>query len=409
MKKYYPHLYVQVLIAISLGILIGTYFPETGEKMKPLGDGFIKLIKMMIAPIIFCTIVTGIASMGSIKQIGRVGGKALIYFEILTSISLIIGLMAVHIIQPGAGMHVNTASLDSSAIKVAPAMHLSDFLMNIIPSTIVSPFVTGDILQVVFLSILTGIALSLIGDSGKAIIAALTTLSQLLFKIISIIMLIAPLGAFGAMAYTISKYGIGTLASLGQLMATFYLTCIIFVFGVLGIICKLCGVSIWKFLAYIRDELLIVLGTSSSEAGLPGMMRKMEALGCSKSIVGLVIPTGYSFNLDGSCIYFTIAAIFIAQATGTPLTMTQELTMLGILLLTSKGAAGVTGSGFITLAATLSSTHLIPVAGLTLILGIDRFMSEARAITNIIGNGVATIVIAKWEGELDGEKVKAIS
>jgi aerobic C4-dicarboxylate transport protein len=404
-KKLIHSLYFQVIIAIILGVLLGHFHPELGEKMKPLGDGFIKLIKMIIAPVIFCTVVVGIAGMEDLKKVGRVGGKALIYFEVVTTIALVLGLVAVNLIKPGEGIHASVASLDTKALdsytKAASSQSITDFILNIIPSTLVDAFAKGEMLQVLFLSVMVGFALSLSGAPAKPITRAIETVSHLFFKIVEMIMRVAPIGAFGAMAFTISKYGIGTLASLGQLMAAFYLTCFLFIAVILGTVSKCCGISIWKFLYYIRDELLIVLGTSSSESALPRLMRKMEKLGCAKSVVGLVIPTGYSFNLDGTCIYFTMAAIFIAQATDTPLTLTQELTVLGVLLLTSKGAAGVTGSGFITLAATLTTIGTIPVAGLALILGIDRFMSEARAITNIIGNGIATIVIAKWEKELD--------
>lgn len=411
-KKLYSSLYVQVLVAIAIGVILGHFYPEMGEKMKPFGDAFIKLIKMIIGPVIFCTVVVGIASMEDLKKVGRVGGKALLYFEVLTTIALVIGLVAVNLLRPGVGINADVASLDANALKtytkVAESQSLVDFLLHIIPSTVVDAFAKGEILQVLFISIVVGIALASLGIRGKPMIGAIEGVSHLLFKIVEMIMRFAPVGAFGAMAFTISKYGIETLSSLGALIFTFYLTCFLFVGVVLGIIAKLCGFNLWKFLNYIRDELLIVLGTSSSESALPRLMNKMQKLGCSKSVVGLVIPTGYSFNLDGTCIYFTMAAIFIAQATNTELTLTQELTILAVLLITSKGAAGVTGSGFITLAATLATIGTIPVAGLTLILGIDRFMSEARALTNLIGNGVATIVIAKWEKELDHEQMARV-
>lgn len=412
MKKHlYKSLYFQVIAAIMLGVLLGHFVPHLGEAMKPLGDGFIKLIKMIIAPIIFCTVVSGIAGMEDIKKVGRVGGKALLYFEILTSIALVIGLVVVNITKPGVGMNADLSKVDMSSLdaytKGAHSQNITDFILNIIPTTIIDAFAKGEILQILLFSVLFGFALAKAGSKVKPLIAAIDQLAHGLFGVVNIIMQLAPIGAFGAMAFTIGKYGISTLTNLGELILTFYLTCAIFIFGVLGLIARLCGFSLWRFLVYIREEILIVLGTSSSESALPRIMAKLEALGCSRSIVGMVIPTGYSFNLDGSSIYFTMAAIFIAQASNTPLTLTHQLTLLAVLLLTSKGAAGVTGSGFITLAATLSAVHVIPVAGLTLILGIDRFMSEARAITNLIGNGVATVVIAKWEGELDTEKMQA--
>jgi aerobic C4-dicarboxylate transport protein len=404
-KKIYQHLYVQVLVAISIGVLLGYFAPDTGTAMKPLGEGFIKLIKMIIAPIIFCTVVSGIAGMEDMKKVGRVGAKALLYFEIVSTLALIIGLAIVTLIQPGAGFNADVTKLDTKALASyatgAKSLSTTDFLMNIIPTSVVDAFAKGDILQVLFFALLFGFALSAFGDKGKPVARLIDQISQVMFGIVGIIMKVAPIGAFGAMAFTIGKFGLGSLAKLGMLMGSFYLTCLIFIFGVLGIICKLCGFSIFKFIGYIKEELLIVLGTSSSESVLPRMMIKMENLGCTKSVVGLVIPTGYSFNLDGTSIYLTMAAVFVAQATNTPLTWTQTLTILGVLLLTSKGAAGVTGSGFITLAATFAAIPTIPVAGLALILGIDRFMSEARALTNLVGNGVATVVISRWENELD--------
>ena len=409
-KKIYQHLYFQVLTAISIGVCVGHFYPETGAAMKPLGDGFIKLIKMIIAPVIFCTVVTGIAGMDDMKKVGRVGGKALLYFEVVSTLALGIGLLVINLIQPGVGMNADVTKLDTKGLagytETASKSHsLADFLMGIIPSSVVDAFAKGDILQVLFFAILFGFALAALGERGKPVYRFIDQLSHAFFGIVAIIMKAAPIGAFGAMAFTIGKFGLGTLTKLGMLMGSFYLTCLLFVFVVLGTICKLCGFSIFKFISYIKEELLIVLGTSSSESVLPRMMAKLENLGCAKSVVGLVIPTGYSFNLDGTSIYLTMAAIFVAQATNTPLTMTQTLTILGVLMLTSKGAAGVTGSGFVTLAATFAAIPTIPVAGLALILGIDRFMSEARALTNLVGNGVATMVVSRWENELDMERM----
>ncbi|MEQ1487968.1 MAG: dicarboxylate/amino acid:cation symporter, partial [Methylotenera sp.] len=410
-KKLYQHLYVQVLTAIFLGILIGYFYPETAVKLKPLGDGFIKLIKMIIAPIIFCTVVSGIAGMQGLGKVGRVGLKALIYFEVVSTLALIIGLVVVHIIQPGVGMNIDASTLDTKDLatytEVAKHHSMVDFLLNIIPTSVIDAFAKGDILQVLLFALLFGFSLAAMKETGAEVLNFINKVSQVLFGIVETIMKLAPIGAFGAMAFTIGKYGIASLLPLASLMGSFYLTCIIFIFGILGLIARLTGFSIVRFIVYIKDELLIVLGTSSSESVLPRMMTKLEQLGCSKSVVGLVIPTGYSFNLDGTSIYLAMAAIFIAQATNTPITFTQELTLFAVLLLTSKGAAGVTGSGFITLAATLSTVPTIPLAGLALILGIDRFMSEARALTNLIGNGVATIVAAKWEGELDEQQMNA--
>ena len=404
-KKLHQHLYFQVLTAITLGILLGHFFPESAVNMKPLGDGFIKLIKMIIAPIIFCTVVTGIAGMQAVDKVGRVGIKALIYFEVVSTLALLIGLLVVHLIQPGAGMNADVSSLDTTSLEAytssAKAQTVTGFLLNIIPASVVDAFAKGDILQVLLFSLLFGFSLAAMRETGKEVVNFINKLSHALFGIVETIMKLAPVGAFGAMAYTIGKYGIASLAPLAALMGSFYLTCLLFIFVVLGLIARLAGFSILRFIIYIKDELLIVLGTSSSESVLPRIMTKLERLGCSKPVVGLVIPTGYSFNLDGTSIYLVMASVFVAQATNTPLTLTQELTLLGVLLITSKGAAGVTGSGFVTLAATLSAVPSIPVAGLALILGIDRFMSEARALTNLIGNGVATIVAAKWENELD--------
>ena len=404
-KPLYRSLYFQVIVAIVIGVLLGHFFPETGTAMKPLGDGFIKLIKMIIAPIIFCTVVVGIAGMEDMKKVGKTGGLALLYFEGVSTIALIVGLAIVNIVRPGAGMNIDPATLDTKGIaaytKPGQMQGTVEFLLNVIPSTVVDAFAKGEILQVLLFSVMFGFALHKFGGRGTLVFDMIEKTSHVLFSIVGIIMKVAPLGAFGAMAFTIGKYGVGSLVSLGKLMGTFYLTCLVFIFVVLGTIARLHGFSIWKFIKYIKEELLIVLGTSSSESVLPRMMAKMELLGAKKSVVGLVIPTGYSFNLDGTSIYLTMAAVFIAQATNTPLDLTHQLTLLAVLLLTSKGAAGVTGSGFIVLAATLSAVGNVPVAGLALILGIDRFMSEARALTNLIGNGVATVVVAKWCKELD--------
>ena len=404
-KPLYRSLYFQVIVAIVVGILLGYFFPETGAAMKPLGDGFIKLIKMIIAPIIFCTVVVGIAGMESMKTVGKTGGYALLYFEAVSTLALVVGLVLINVLQPGAGMNVDPASLDTKSIAAYAApgkmQSTTDFLLNVIPNTVVDAFAKGEILQVLLFSVLFGFALHAFGARGKPVFEFIDKLSHILFGIVGIIMRVAPIGAFGAMAFTIGRYGVGSLLSLAKLMGTFYATCLFFILVVLGVIAWLHGFSIWKFIKYIKEELFIVLGTSSSESVLPRMIAKLENLGVKKSVVGLVIPTGYSFNLDGTSIYLTMAAVFIAQATNTPLTLVQELTLLGVLLLTSKGAAGVTGSGFIVLAATLSAVGHVPVAGLALILGIDRFMSEARALTNLIGNGVATVVVGRWCGEVD--------
>ena len=411
-KRIYRHLYFQVLTAIAMGVLLGHFYPETGADMKPLGDGFIKLIKMIIAPIIFCTVVTGIAGMEDMKKVGRVGVKALLYFEIVSTLALAIGLLVVSVIRPGAGMNADVSKLDTRALETFTSKAQShgtvDFLINIIPNTVVEAFAKGDILQVLFFSILFGFALSMLGPRGKVVFNLIDEVAHVLFGVVGIMMKAAPIGAFGAMAFTIGKFGLGSLSKLGMLMGSFYLTRPLFIFIVLGTIAKLCGFSIFKFIKYIKEELLIVLGTSSSESVLPRMMAKLENLGCSKSVVGLVIPTGYSFNLDGTSIYLTMAAVFVAQATNTRLTLVQTLTILGVLLLSSKGAAGVTGSGFITLAATFAAVPTIPVAGLALILGVDRFMSEARALTNLIGNGVATMVVSRWEHELDKNRMSQV-
>ncbi len=409
-KPLYASLYFQVIVAVTLGVLLGVWAPSAGEAMKPLGDAFIKLIKMIIAPVIFCTVVTGIAGMEDMKKVGRTGFYALIYFEIVSTIALFLGLLIVNVLRPGAGMHVDPATLDATAVAAyaGPGKMTGtvDFLLEIIPSTVIGAFATGNILQVLLFSLLFGYALHRMGGRSSMVFDFVERLSEVLFAIVGVIMRVAPIGAFGAMAFTVGKYGAESLLSLAQLMVAFYATCLVFVFVVLGLIARLTGFSIWRFVKSIRDELMIVLGTSSSEAVLPRMMAKMESLGASKSVVGLVIPTGYSFNLDGTAIYLTMAAVFIAQATDTPLSIVQQVTLLAILMVTSKGAAGVTGSGFIVLAATLSAVGHVPVAGLALILGIDRFMSEARALTNLVGNGVATLVVANWCGELDRDRLR---
>ena len=405
-------LYLQVLVAVVLGALLGYLDPKHGEAMKPLGDGFIKLVKMLIAPIVFATVVTGIAKMGDLKNVGRVGLKGLIYFEILTTLALGIGLVVGKTLQPGAGMNVNPATLDARAIanytSSSRSLTTTDFLLNIIPKDVADAFAKGDILQVLLFSILFGVALAAVKSHGETVLRFIEELSTVLFRIVAIVMRVAPLGAFGAMAFTVGKYGLGSLLSLGKMMATFYVTSLLFVLVVLGLVLRWAGLGILRFLRYLREEILIVLGTSSSESALPLLMRKLERLGCPKPVVGLLVPMGYSFNLDGTSIYLTLATLFIAQATNTHVTLAQELEILAVLLLTSKGAAAVTGGGFITLAATLSAVGNIPVAGLTLLLGIDRFMSEARAITNLIGNGVAAVVVSRWEGELDLERARAV-
>ena len=410
-KPFFKSLYFQVLTAIVLGVLLGHYYPQLGEQMKPLGDGFIKMIKMIIAPIIFCTVVHGIASMQDMKKVGRVGLKALIYFEVLTTLALIVGLIVANTLQPGVGMNIDASTIDTKAIQgfVAKSKEQStvQFLMDMIPNTVVGAFAQGEILQVLFFAILFAFGLQTLGERGKVLLGVIDQASHALFAVVGIIMKVAPIGAFGAMAFTIGKYGVATLLSLAHLMVAFYVTCLIFIFVVLGGVAWLAGFNIFKFIRYIKEELLIVLGTSSSESVLPRMIAKMENLGCEKSVVGLVIPTGYSFNLDGTCIYLTMAALFLAQATNTDLSFAQQLGIIGILLLTSKGAAGVTGSGFIVLAATLSSVGTIPVASIALILGVDRFMSEARALTNLVGNGVATVVVSRWEGALNVERMRS--
>ncbi|MGY2896844.1 dicarboxylate/amino acid:cation symporter [Deinococcus sp. UYEF24] len=410
--KIFRSLYVQVLTAIVIGVLVGHFFPKVGEALKPLGDGFIALIKVVIGPIIFCTVVSGVAHMRDTKKIGRVGGKALLYFEVVSSLALIIGMAVVNLIGPGRGMNINPTTLDTSAITkytdAASEQSVADFFLHVIPKTFVSAFTDGDLLQVLLIALLSGFALIKMGAAGERILRGVESVNGVVFAILGFIMKLAPIGAFGAMAFTIGKYGVGSLQQLAYLMGSFYLTCALFVFVVLNLICRAAGFSLLKFLRYIKEELLLVLGTSSSESALPRLMAKLENAGASKPIVGLVVPTGYSFNLDGTSIYLTMAAIFIAQATNTNLSLGQEFALLGILLLTSKGAAGVTGSGFVVLAATLSALGTVPVAGLALILGIDRFMSEGRAITNIIGNGVATLVVARSENALDLQRLERV-
>lgn len=404
-RSVFGSLYLQVLAAISIGVLVGVFAPAAGTAMKPLGDGFIKLVKMIIAPIIFCTVVLGICGSEDLKKVGKTGGLAMLYFEIVSTFALILGLLIVNVIQPGAGMNVDPRTLDSSALGAytgpGKMQTTRDFLLNVIPGTFVDAFARGEILQVLLIAVLFGVALQRLGGRQSAVFGFVEGFSEILFVIVGMIMKLAPIGAFGAMASTVGSYGLGSLLSLGKLMATFYLTCLSFILLVLGTIARVHGFSILRYLRYIKEELLIVLGTSSSEAALPRMMAKMEKLGAGRATVGLVIPTGYSFNLDGTSIYLTMAAIFIAQATNSHVTLMQQLTLLAVSLLTSKGAAGVTGSGFIVLAATMSAVGTIPVGGLALILGIDRFMSEARALTNVIGNGVAALVVARWTGDLD--------
>ncbi|MBO9101503.1 MULTISPECIES: dicarboxylate/amino acid:cation symporter [unclassified Rhizobium] len=402
---FYRQMYVQVLTAIAAGILLGHFYPQVGASMQPLGDAFIKLVRMVIAPVIFLTVTTGIAGMSDLKKFGRVVGKALLYFLIFSTLALVVGLVVSNVLQPGAGMHINAATLDTKAVNTYAAQAhdatIIGFLMNIIPDTIVGAFAKGDILQVLFFSVFFGIALGAVGERGRVVSDFLQALTAPIFRLVAILMRFAPIGAFGAMAFTIGKYGIGSIANLAFLIGTFYLTSLLFVLVVLGAVGWYNGFSILNLIRYIKEELLLVLGTSSSEAALPGLMNKMERAGVKRSVVGLVIPTGYSFNLDGTNIYMTLAALFIAQATDTPLTLGDQLLLLAVAMLSSKGAAGITGAGFITLAATLSVVPSVPIAGMALILGIDRFMSECRALTNLVGNAVATVVVARWENELD--------
>ncbi|TIU72467.1 MAG: dicarboxylate/amino acid:cation symporter [Mesorhizobium sp.] len=410
-KRHFARTYVQVLAAIVLGAAIGYLYPETGQSLKPLGDAFIKVVKMIIAPVIFLTIATGIAGMSDLQKVGRVAAKAMVYFLTFSTLALVVGLIVANIVQPGAGLNIDPASLDVQAVKgyvaTAHEQSVTSFLMNIIPSTIASAFAEGDILQVLFFSVLFGIALAMTGETSRPVVTFLQALTAPIFKLVGILMKAAPIGAFGAMAFTIGKYGIGSVANLAILVATFYLTAFLFVFGALGAVCRYNGFSIFSLVRYIKDELLLVLATSSSEAALPSLMEKMEKAGAARSVVSLVIPTGYSFNLDGTNIYMTIAALFIAQATNTDLSIADQILLLLIAMLSSKGAAGVTGAGFVTLAATLSVVPSVPVAGMALILGVDRFMSECRALTNLVGNAVASLVVARWEGELDQSRMEA--
>ncbi|WP_174274816.1 dicarboxylate/amino acid:cation symporter [Sphingomonas bacterium] len=402
---WWRQLYWQVLTAILLGVLVGHFAPQAGIALKPLGDGFVKLVKMIIAPVIFLTIVTGIAHLRELGALGRIAGKAFLYFLFFSTVALLVGLAVANIVQPGAGLHIDPATLDARKIAdYAAKAHdrtIAGFLLGIIPDTLVSALAGGDVLQVLLVAILAGIAIALVGDRAQPLLDLFESASAVVFRITAILMRAAPVGAFGAMAFTIGQYGIAALGSLIALVATFYLTALLFVLVILGLVCRACGFSILRLLRYLAPELLLVLGTSSSEAALPGLIAKMEAAGCAKPVVGVVVPTGYSFNLDGTNIYMTLAALFIAQALGIPLSWGDQFLLLGVAMLSSKGAAGVTGAGFVTLAATLSIIPSIPVAGLALILGVDRFMSECRSLTNFVGNAVATIVVARWEGALD--------
>jgi aerobic C4-dicarboxylate transport protein len=408
----YKSLYFQVLVGIALGVLFGFLDPTRAAEMKPLGDAFIKLVKMLIAPIVFTTVVVGIAHMGAMKDVGRIGLRALVYFEVVSTLALAIGLVVVTVLQPGRGLNFDPATADVSSVKsyTNASQHLGtvDFVLNVIPDSAVGAFARGEVLQVLLFAVLFGLALLHLGHRVRPLVDVIQMASDALFHIIGMIMRLAPVGAFGAMAFTVGRYGVGSLVSLGSLMLGVYLTCGFFVFVVLGSIAAATGFNLLKFLKYIGEEILIVLGTSSSESALPRIMAKLEYLGCAKPVVGLVVPTGYSFNLDGTSIYMTMAAVFVAQASNIELSLSQELGILGVLLLTSKGAAAVTGSGFVTLAATLAAFPTIPIAGLTLLLGVDRFMSEARAITNLIGNAVATMVVSKWDGALDLTRARAI-
>ena len=407
--KWYKILYVQVIIAIVIGIALGYFYPQVGENMKPLGDAFIKLVKMIIAPVIFLTVVTGIAGMSNMKTVGRVAGKAMIYFLTFSTLALVIGMIVANTLQPGAGMNIDPKTLDASKVATyvskAHDSTITGFLMNIIPNTLVSPLVEGEILQVLFVSVLFGTALAMVGEKGKPVYDLLERLSVPVFRLVALLMKTAPIGAFGAMAFTIGKYGVKSLGNLAFLVGTFYITSLLFVLVILGLVARYNGFSIIKLIRYVKAELLLVLGTSSSESALPNLMQKMERAGCGKSVVGLVIPTGYSFNLDGTNIYMTLAALFIAQACNIDLPLSQQVLLLLVAMLSSKGAAGVTGAGFITLAATLAVVPEVPVAGMALILGIDRFMSECRALTNFVGNACATVVVARWEKQLDKDKL----
>ncbi|CAE6814879.1 MULTISPECIES: dicarboxylate/amino acid:cation symporter [Xanthomonas] len=409
---FYRQLYFQVVVAIVLGALLGHFEPAFAESLKPLGDAFIKLVKMIIAPVIFLTIVTGIAGMTHLKTVGRVFAKSMTYFLFFSTLALIVGMIVAHVVQPGAGMNINPAELDQSAVNTyvqkSHELSLVGFLMDIIPATLVSAFVDGNILQVLFVAVLFGIALALVGERGRPVLSFLEALTAPVFRLVHMLMKAAPIGAFGAIAFTIGKYGVESLVNLAWLVGSFYLTSLFFVLVILGIVCRLCGFSVLKLIRYLKAELLLVLGTSSSESALPSLMEKMEKAGCEKSVVGLVVPTGYSFNLDGTNIYMTLAALFIAQATNVDLSLGQQITLLAVAMLSSKGAAGVTGAGFITLAATLSVVPDVPVAGMALILGVDRFMSECRSLTNFIGNAVATVVVSRWENALDRGQLKLV-
>ncbi|WP_372393040.1 dicarboxylate/amino acid:cation symporter [Xanthomonas sp. NCPPB 3582] len=409
---FYRQLYFQVVVAIVLGALLGHFEPAFAESLKPLGDAFIKLVKMIIAPVIFLTIVTGIAGMTHLKTVGRVFAKAMTYFLFFSTLALIVGMIVAHVVQPGAGMNINPAELDQSAVNTyvqkSHELSLVGFLMDIIPATLISAFVDGNILQVLFVAVLFGIALALVGERGRPVQSFLEALTAPVFRLVHILMKAAPIGAFGAIAFTIGKYGVESLVNLAWLVGSFYITSLLFVLVILGLVCRVCGFSVLKLIRYLKAELLLVLGTSSSESALPSLMEKMEKAGCEKSVVGLVVPTGYSFNLDGTNIYMTLAALFIAQATNVDLTLGQQITLLAVAMLSSKGAAGVTGAGFITLAATLSVVPDVPVAGMALILGVDRFMSECRSLTNFIGNAVATVVVSRWENALDRDQLKLV-
>lgn len=410
--RFLKHLYVQVLLGIALGVVLGLGWPSFGASLKPVADGFVSLVKMLIAPIIFCTVVVGLAGMGDLKQAGRIGWKALVYFEVVTTLALVIGLVVANLWQPGAGFHATPASLNAQDIgtytAAAKEQSVVATLLHLIPKTFVSAFAEGDILQVLLLAVLFGLALNRLGVTGTPLLKLLQDVTRVFFGMVHLVTKLAPLAAAAAIAFTLGKYGAGPLVQLGQLMLCVYLTCAVFILVVLGCIARFAGFSLFKILRLIRDELLIVVGTSSSETALPGLMEKMERVGCDRTSVGILVPAGYSFNLDGTCIYLTMAALFIGQAMDIPLTLSQQLTLIAVLLLTSKGAAGVTGSGFITLAATLAVTGTIPVVGIALILGVDRFMSEARAVTNFIGNAVATLVIARWNGDYDATKGDAV-
>lgn len=411
-RPFYTHLYFQVLAGIAAGVAVGFFWPDAGTALRPLGDGFIRLIRMTIAPIVFGTVVVGMARVGDLRSVGRIGVKAVLYFETVSNVAVVIGLVVINVLKPGVGINATPETLDGVAVaayaSAGKKLSTVDFLLNVIPATVVDAFAKGEILQVLFFGVLFGTAVLHLGERGRALTSVIDQFTQGMFGVVGIVMRAAPLGAFGAMAFTIGQYGIGTLLSLGTLMATFYVTCLIFVLVVLGGVAAWAGFSIVKFLRYIKEEILIVLGTSSSESVLPRMMAKLEHLGCGKSLVGLVMPAGYSFNLDGTAIYMAMAAIFVAQATNTSLTLTEQLGLLAVLMLTSNGAAAVTGGGFVTLAATLAAVPTVPVAGLALIVGIDRFMSEARAITNLIGNGVGTVVIARLDGSLDRGRMQRV-